>query len=378
MSDKTPQQVIIDLPNAENNASVPYDAVTVGAIEPHDIPEEGESAVVITAVQGKGYKDNRKITFTRLDLTQLFTNAGLTTVTLKTEAATIHGLVPDLKTQFGMIVTPADLVDGPIVYDGAGEAAIDLLAAPNSLLYKGTLDLFLAPKIDGAIPLQDVFAITVMDGLNYPLSSVAHLELIAIAQNVDLGGPEVTQDGTMRAGIGNPAGSFTTADNGELFLSVAARRFNDVILIEPEDGVYHIPLDVEQDWNIPFSLRVNKPAGVGEDAITELYDAYLSIESLDHDESLTFQVIPGQAGYNLRSQDGLITITNGFTSTDGVVLQDIQRLSAYATYFPSHTKNEAGALLGNFKVVLTGRRKNSITPRVNAAIAVSVTANPIA
>lgn len=377
MSHKTPEQVAVDLPNEENEATVPYSAVVVGTPVPHDNPEEGDTAITITAKPGSGYKDKQTIYLTRLDLTELFQNAGIDTPELKTEAETIHGLIADLQEQFGMVVSTKEIQDGGIIFDMDGTAAIDLKASPTSMLYVGEVAMLLSPKVPGAIPLSSVFVNTVMSGLNYPLESVAHLTQPSYNRDVALSGPEVKNDNTLQHGLGWKNGYFTTVDNAELRLAAAVRSSNNDI-IPDEDGHYSFNLGEDFGWSIPVSLRLEIPANhSGIRPLTDLYETYIQIESLNHANNLLLlKVVPSVAGYNLVSADGNLTITDSFSvRTEGneEVLQNLITLVPGDTHFPAVPANGFGAAKGDFKVTVTSRRKNSLVPKLILTTAVSTT-----
>lgn len=376
MSQKTPEQVAVDLPNAENNATVPYSAVVVGTPVPHNNPAEGDTAITITAKPDSGYKDKQTIYLTRLDLTELFTNAGIDTPELKTEAETMHGLVKDLQEQFGMVVTTKEIQDGPIAYDTDGNAAVELKASPTSMLYVGEVGMLLSPKLPGAIPLSSVFVNTVMSGLNYPLESTAHLSEPAYKRDVSLGGDEVKSDNTLQYGLGWKNGYFTTVDNTELRLAAGVRTSANGI-IPDEDGHYAFNIPDGDGWAIPVSLKLEIPANhSGIRPLTDLYETYIQIESLNHAENAVLvQVRPSVDGYSLVSADGSVVVNDSFShrGEDNVeVLQNLISVQEFISYFPAVQKNGYGAGLGDYKITLTSRRKNSLVPKLIVTIAVSV------
>ena len=374
MTGKTPQQVIIDLANSENGVAVPYNAVTLGSPTVHPVGEEGNTALTVAAVEGAGYQGSVDLTYSRISIGDLFLNAGIETIQIEGNAATTHGLVEAIAQAYGIILTTNDIVDEAIEYDAEGNAIAQLNIADGSLIYTGSVTVDIQAPVAGETSLSDVYSVTVLNGLDYPLMNTSHLVTPEVQPAATLDtNAETKGDGTMHNGTGNPATGFTIASNGELSLGLNARVYQSGVDVEPVDGVRTIELEDSQDWNWPFSLRVSPPEGyAGNRPLVDLYEIFLAVESLDTGAEMVLELVATQTGYSLRNDVLGLDIVDSYVSEDFAVLQNIQRLKFYTEQFPEAVVNGAGSVLGNYKLTLTARRRNSIAPRVTSEIIVSV------
>jgi hypothetical protein len=374
MTGKTPQQVIIDLANSENGAAVPYNAVQLGAPAVHPVGEEGNTALTVAAVEGAGYQGSVGLTYSRVSIGDLFLSAGIETIQIEGNAETTHGLIPAIAQAYGIILTAADVIDEAIEYDVDGNAIVTLDMADGSLLYTGSVTVDIQAPVAGETSLSDVYSVTVLNGLDYPLMDTSHLTdpVMEPSEPLDTAA-ETKGDGTMHNGTGNPATGFTIASNGELSLGLTARIYQSGDDVPVAEGVRTIVLTDEQDWNWPFSLRVTPPAGhTGSRPLVDLYEIFLGVESLDTGAEMVLELVATQDGYSLRNDALGLDIVDSYVSEDFTVLQNIQRLKFYTEQFPDALVNGAGSVLGNYKLTLTARRRNSIAPRLTSEVVVSV------
>lgn len=358
-------QLLVDLINAENNAAVPYSALTVGAPAVNTDPAiAGDTLVTMTAKENSGYTGFVTASYSRLDLQQLFAGAEIVTLAISTNAETTRQMVAAIREAYGINLYEEDIVDEPITYLEDGTAQTLIRAAEGSYIFAGQIDVAISPV---SAELSSILTVTVLNGLNYPLMDTSHLVEPTIVATT-MTGSTVKENGTLLHGSGNPIEGYTVASNGELTMALAARLYKSGLVIEPVEGSYLLDVPDTGDWNITYSIDV--PPQEATHSITSLYDVSLEFRSLDSGESLVFDLHPEGAGYGFRSEDGMLNIVDNTVADSGSVCQNIQRLQHYVSYFPSAQRNSFGSLLGNYEVELLARRKNSIAPVVRVVIGV--------
>lgn len=158
-------ELVVALINRENSASLTTSLVSLGA--PTVIATDKNTSVVVSAVQGSGYKGTQTVTYNRLDLDDIVTTAGLEAKFPLGDATTISQLISEFNTLYGVNLSTDDFVDGPLPeFTGAlgEEHTFQLEAAVGSLAYIGEVTVTV---VGNDIDLADVITITELDGLTY-------------------------------------------------------------------------------------------------------------------------------------------------------------------------------------------------------------------
>lgn len=164
---QAPEQVLLDLINADNAKALPLTAVTFAA-PAEVVPGEIASTVVMSATTGSGYKGSQTFTYNRVPLS--FMNTNEPDLVIESEEASVHGLIPFLNTTFGIQLTADDIEDTPIEEQEPDVVKqVTITAKAGSLVWHGsvTLDITL-PLVD----LATLMTVTTLDGL-YPPQAVA-------------------------------------------------------------------------------------------------------------------------------------------------------------------------------------------------------------
>lgn len=300
----------------------------------------------------------------RLDATELFSRYNVTELEVPNVATTVEAARWIAQT-YGLPIIDSDIVDAPIADD-----QFVLEFSVTSKVIFGTLN---CRRTAAPLFLGDLLTVTILQGFDYPDAIVDHLVLPVVAPNAQMGAHATKVDGTLQAGTGVPAQGMTVATNNELELAISASYWKGQpqAFIEPVDGVYSPVLTQTQEWNFIFSV-----AGFNiEDPITDLYDIVLYVKSIDSGDRIEFTLTREEdASYHWVNLDLGLDITD--SSVNGDVIQNIQRLSFYASQFANTTRNGGtpNAFLGTFELGLVGYRKNSLVPRVAAIASVVATA----
>lgn len=162
---QAPEQVLLDLINADNGKSLPLSAVTFGV--PAEVtPDEIATTVVASATTGSGYKGSQTFTYNRVPLS--FMNTNEPDLVIESEEASVHGLIPFLNTTFGIQLTADDIEDTPIEQQEPDVVKqLTITAKAGSLVWHGsvTLDITL-PLVD----LATLLTVTTLDGLYAPVA----------------------------------------------------------------------------------------------------------------------------------------------------------------------------------------------------------------
>lgn len=366
-------QLLIDLINAANSAAVPYSAVTLsGPVVNEDVEIAGDTLVTMSAVQGSGYTGEVTASYSRLDFQQLFAIADIQTLAISTNVESTHDMVDAIRNAYGLSLFAADIVDEPITYLEGGTAQVTLTAAADSYLFSGSIEVAISPV---AAELASIFTVTVLNGLNYPLMDTDHLTAPVITVET-LSGDLVKGDGTMQVGVDVPASGYLVINNSEMTMAVAARVHPAGPAVEPIEGAYLFDVPDDADWNVTYSLSV--PASAAARPLTALYAVSLEYRSVDLAVGVVFDLVDSAEGYVFRSEDGLAEFAAEYVNGTFEVAQGLQVLQSQASYFVGQPTNTAGALLGQFEIILTARRLNSIAPVLTLVAEVTAVAEEVA
>lgn len=125
---------------------------------------EKNTKVTITALADQGYSGTVDVTYNRLDIATLFSDASLTASIEGDSFTNASDLLTDLNSRYGLNLQASDIVEGDLsaqVYPGT----YDLVMAAGSLAYTGTVTIDL-PGVVSALP--DVVTTTDLTGLTGP------------------------------------------------------------------------------------------------------------------------------------------------------------------------------------------------------------------
>lgn len=158
------EQILLDLINADNAKELPLSAVSFGAPTVVEGGAAEATSVTMSANTGSGYKGSQTFTYNRVPLS--FMNVNEPDLVVETVEETIHALIPFLNSTFGIQLTEADIVDGPIAPQQPDvNSTITITAAPGSLVFVGSVDLVSTlPLVD----LATLLTVTELDGLYAP------------------------------------------------------------------------------------------------------------------------------------------------------------------------------------------------------------------
>lgn len=369
-------QVLIALVAAANSLSLDASKLVVGSPTAYE-GEDGNTQFVLSAAPDQeAYTGEVTITYNRLDLTTLFEGIGISELTVgNADATDVVGLIPSIIATYGLDLVEADVINDTLVRDEGGIAILELSAADASLFYTGSIPLTVDLP-DPLTDLEDILQTTVLDGLHYPLGDTSALTPPAVEENQPLAAEETKEDGTLQVGTGNPSTGYVTASNSELVLALAARMYQGPA-VEPENGTYSLSVEDNQDWNFTYSIAY-KQSSESNHPISDLYNVYLEVKSLDHDEVILFRVDETQEGYQFTGLSNQGDIVDDYVSPTGTVIQNIQRTKFYAEQFlgAAASANSAGSLTGNWEINLVAQRKNSVAPLLRNTIV--VVAEPVA
>lgn len=164
---KMPLQILCDLINSANaTALVPADITfSAPAVQASGNRNTG---VTITAVNGRGYKGFRDLTYDRVDLATVpgsrsnEFNLG--------SAVTAHDLLPAINAMYGINLQAEDVENDTLpVFNGTDpleKEPFTLRAKAGSYIFRGSLLL----SIDGNdVDLANIITVTELNGLSYPV-----------------------------------------------------------------------------------------------------------------------------------------------------------------------------------------------------------------
>lgn len=168
---KAPDQILVDLINADNGTSLTTALIGFG------VPTAATGAsparnteLEVSAKSGSGYKGSVVVLYNRLQI-QDFVNStdfpdGLSLPV--GDATKYSDLIPEINTALGINLTAADYVDGDIgVWQGTPneQKVINIPMKADALCYLGTLQLTLVAE---DIELSTVITTLTLNGLNLP------------------------------------------------------------------------------------------------------------------------------------------------------------------------------------------------------------------
>lgn len=347
---------------AEKGFSFAPSDLTFGAVA-ESTNELRESQVVYTATPDSGFEGEAIAFYNRLDLSDLFTNAGIEVVQVPAGATTVEEVVGRLNHRYGLGFTAEDIVFGETVAEDAG--SIVLTAAEGSLGFKGQLTVEL---VVGKFPLAEVVVDPVLDDMNLNAELPAYLiDPVIVMGEITPKGRK--PDGTMLNGSGNPVGQMTVAANGELELAVSARVWKSGELPVAQDGHYDVVIKDNGDWNFPFSIALLEEAR----PVTDLYDVTLKIQAVESGNELVFTLHRDEAGvFHFINEAHELDINDSATTPAGDVVQNIQRATFYKAQLGELTTNALGAPIGDFIISLYAARREGLVEAVQAEITVNV------
>lgn len=183
---KPQKEIIVDLINFSNNSNIAASAIELSnAVS----VEDRQVQVNITPVPGSGYGGEVDVFYDRLaiqEFSDIYLPDGYVLLP-HGEAETLVDLLPQINAQLGINLLPTDVIDKPIEgWPGTPGSFldIDLDMQPDSLVYFGGLALKLD---DNDIALSSVLTVTVLSGLNLPVTDTPDLgELLMSFNNISL------------------------------------------------------------------------------------------------------------------------------------------------------------------------------------------------
>ncbi|AFF28007.1 gp9 [Sphingomonas phage PAU] len=174
------------------------------------------------------------------------------------------------------------------------------------------------------------------------------------SENVDVSTIDgmVTDDGFLQIGEGNTTTDISLTTNNEITLGMGVRKYRNNETIPASNGVYNLHLTPGERWSFVYMAKLEALVNSG---LTELYDITLQIENEGKTLDFVFKSI--NTGIVLVNEKYNITISDGFTSEDFKVFQDIQRVEFYGKKFNDTMSNENGVPVGTFKFTYKAVRR---------------------
>lgn len=347
---------------AQGYSFAPAD-LSFGPVEASTNPVR-QHQVVYTAAAESRYEGSQTAYYDRLDLTQLFVNAGIVSVELTQGPVNTGEVVAALNARFGLGFTAED-IDFSVAVDPAATSVI-LQAMEGSYGFQGQLEI---QMVEGDVPLAEVIVDPVLDGPSYPEPVPVYItDPVITTGTLTLKGQKA--DGTMLNGSGNPSGEFTVATNGELELAVSARIWKSGDLPVPTEGHYAFEISDAGDWNWPFSVALLSESR----PVTDLYDVTLAVTSVETGVVLPFVLVRDAEGgmHFINEQHGLDIVDSAVTES-GDVVQNIQRTTFYKAQLGEMTTNTLGSPIGDFLISLNAVRREGLVQPLQVEISVSVT-----
>ncbi len=166
---KAPNQVIIDLINADNAPlALTPELVTFGlpTAATGENPAKN-TELTVSAAEGSGYSGSVVITYNRVALGTIPTIAAAPAEFQLGNAQTLKDLIPEFNAKYGVNLTDDDYVDAPIpAFTGElnEEHTVQLVAKADSLIYIGSVDIVIKGE---DIALASVLTNTALNGLVY-------------------------------------------------------------------------------------------------------------------------------------------------------------------------------------------------------------------
>lgn len=170
MSDltKAPNAILIDLINTDNSSSLTEALVTFGlpTVAGGASPARN-TELTVSAAPGSGYTGSVLVTYNRVGLSTLPVISTRPAEFQLGDAVNISDLIPEINALYGINLTPADYVDGPLpTFTGElnEEHDVQIVAGADSLVFFGSLTLTLKAEDKD---LGTVITITALNGLTY-------------------------------------------------------------------------------------------------------------------------------------------------------------------------------------------------------------------
>ncbi len=363
---KAADQLLLDRVNEVNDNVFTLEDLSFG---PPVVTEENGKNTKFLITPGPRFTPEPNVEYhiwvNRLDVAELFRryNIDVLEVPVATDTREVAQWIAQT---YGLPIIDSDIVENEVGTEGE----FDLVFSDTSKILFGTLRCKVA--VDDGLYLRDLLKVNILEGFNYPDAVVDHLVKPVQDENADLSAHATKEDGTLVVGQGIPSKGFTVTTNNELELAVSAsiaRMSEEPRYIQPEDGVYLIELDPEQEWNFLFSASLFN----SDVKISDQYEVVLYVLSVDTNERLDLLLTRDTEGnYHWVNEDLGIDISDSVVAEGSDTVQNVQRLSFYAEHFPQTRRGSSqnAAFLGEFEVGLVGYRSNSLTPRVASIIRV--------
>ncbi|MCY1347883.1 hypothetical protein D9M68_18190 [compost metagenome] len=331
--------------------------VTFGDVEV-SADETRESQVSFTA--GARFTEEAAVVyFDRIDIAQVFADAGITTIEVGGALTSIADVAAALNTRHSAGFSEEDI---DVTGDFDPEATEVLLTVlPTSHGYKGELLVQIVAEDNGeGEPVDPELP---------PVIPEYVVEPTVMSGSVTAKGQK--EDGTMLNGTGNPVGEMTVANNGEIELALGARVWKSGDLPVAQDGHYDIVIDDEAgDWNWPFSIALLQE----ERPVTDLYAVVLTAQSVETGISIPFTLSRDAEGvYHFINEEFTLDISDSAQSLSGDVVQNIQRMTFYKAQLGAMTTNTFGSPIGDFIISLNATRLEGEVPAVVCEISANVT-----
>ncbi len=383
MSFPNSRQLVLNLANTDNPPppGIPSPTFQDVALDPivllpEDHSSNREVSVLVRSLPTGRFRNNRIVYYTRYDLEQFF---GPFNSIPYTVGADYNTIIDTINSRYGLSLeydefTITEFEDE--TYDGT---VVTLVANADNFAYRGQKQFQVINE--DLIPLETVIVNQILNGLVYP--DISELQSVVIEDDT-ISGNMVLPGGALLGGSTHSADGFTIAGNGEVVVAISANRVNSPMVYDTVDGVKTIPLPLTtSDWNFIYSVGlVGDLSGA---RITQHYDVTLSVTNNATHESLNMQLIdsvvnPGNIDWRIMfdgqaHQNGNDITDNATTESFDTVL-NIQRVSFYREAVMPETDYidlPPRAALGEFTIVMTAQRKNSIGQPVVATLGVVVT-----
>lgn len=153
---KTGQQLLLDLINAESSVVLDFTTLSFGTPQPNVGPGlPRNTKLVVTALANDSFGGSKEVKYDRIPMSRPFATP-LTLGFTVTNATTVHALLDAINTAHNVKLVPGDVVDNPVV---ANAKTVRLVAASTSYLYHpGTVVSLGAvePTIDSVVTVKSL------------------------------------------------------------------------------------------------------------------------------------------------------------------------------------------------------------------------------
>jgi hypothetical protein len=298
--------------------------------------------------------------YDRLDLTALFTAAGVAEIEVGGELNSMADVLAAINTRHSTEFSAED-IDLSGAFDPL-DTEILLAALPTSHGYKGELLVTIlveapepGPVVDPEIP---------------PITLPAYL----VAPTVVTGSVAVkarTAGDDLLVGIEQPVNEMTVASNGEIELAMGARVYGSPMLPPAVAGHYDVVIDDNTgDWTFPLSISLLEEVR----PVTDLYAVTLNVKSVVTDKTLPFVLSRDAEGvYHFINEEFTLDIADSVDTPAGDVVQNIQHVGFFKVLLGAVATNVLGSPIGEYVLSLTASRLVGVVPAVVSEITVAVT-----